>query len=157
MAKLRLLIWIMVIVAILAALIVWLRREKPIEVTLAEVERGEIQRTVTNTRAGTLNACRRAELSPSIGGQIANLPVKEGETVTTGQLLFEIWNQDLRAQQQLAQSELRASQARQAQCGSQTGSRGRGPSGRALGIDRGSLSSLRVHGASRSPRSRPGS
>jgi HlyD family secretion protein len=93
----------------------WLQRNKPIEVTLTEVERGEVQRTVTNTRAGTLNACRRSKLSPSLGGQIAHLPVSEGDTVKQGQVLFEIWNEDLRAQLQLAESEVAASKSLQQQ------------------------------------------
>jgi len=89
----------------------WTKRSKPIPVSLVEVEIGEVQRTVTNTRAGTLNACRRARLSPSIGGQIANLPVREGEAVKQGQILFEIWNDDLQAQLKLAHSEMSAARA----------------------------------------------
>jgi len=50
-------------------------RPKPVEVVVQPVVRGVIEKTVANTRAGTVNACRRAKLSPSIGGQIAHLPV----------------------------------------------------------------------------------
>ncbi|MCP4075305.1 MAG: efflux RND transporter periplasmic adaptor subunit [Gammaproteobacteria bacterium] len=96
---------------IVAAVVFWLQRDKPIAVKITEVSRGEVERTVTNTRAGTLNACRRARLSPSLGGQIARLPVSEGEVVKQGQVLFEIWNDDLSAQLQLAQSEISASNA----------------------------------------------
>ncbi len=103
------------VVILIAASVFYLKRSKPIAVELAAVERGKIERTVTNTRAGTLNACRRARLSPSLGGQIANLPVKEGEAVKQGQLLFEIWNDDLKAQLQLAQAQLSANQALQQQ------------------------------------------
>lgn len=94
------------------ALITWFKRPKPVPVLIATVEVGEVQRTVTNTRAGTLQACRRAKLSPAMGGQIANLPVREGDHVETGQILFEIWNKDLLAQVQLARSEHQASKAR---------------------------------------------
>jgi HlyD family secretion protein len=111
MAKLKIFFWLLILLLIIAALIYWSQRKKPVEVTIQTVTQGEIQHTITNTRAGTLNACRRARLSPSLGGQIANLPVSEGETVTSGQLLFEIWNRDLRAQLQLARSELLASQS----------------------------------------------
>ena len=99
-------------VVIAIALIVWLKRPKPVTVILANVDIGVVERTVTNTRAGTLKACRRAKLSPSIGGQIANLPVREGDLVKSGQVLFEIWNDDLMAQFQLAKSELEATRAR---------------------------------------------
>ena len=108
----RTLIIISVIVISIVLLILYSQRPKPIEVTLASVERGEVERTVTNTRAGTLRACRRAKLSPSIGGQIANLPVKEGDSVKQGQILFEIWNDDLRAQVELSKSQLLANRAR---------------------------------------------
>jgi len=111
MRKLKISLIVIVIIAVSAALIYWSQRNKPIAVTLAKVTSGEVQRTVTNTRAGTLNACRRAKLSPSLGGQIARLPVSEGEVVEQGQVLFEIWNDDLRAQLQLAQSEIQASNA----------------------------------------------
>ena len=115
MGRFRIIITISVLAIALIATGYWLQRNKPIAVTITPVETGEIQRTVTNTRAGTLNACRRARLSPSLGGQISNLPVREGEQVKTGQILFEIWNDDLRAQLLLARSELTASTALQQQ------------------------------------------
>lgn len=90
----------------------WAKRPKPIAVNIAVVELGEVQRTVTNTRAGTLKACRRAGLSPAVGGQISRLPVKEGDQVKKGQVLLEIWNDDLDAQIKLAKSEILASESR---------------------------------------------
>jgi HlyD family secretion protein len=79
MSKTKITLIAVAAIAVIALSVFWLQRNKPIPVTLAAVEKGEIQRTVTNTRAGTLNACRRAKLSPSLGGQIARLPVTEGE------------------------------------------------------------------------------
>ena len=52
--------------------------------------------TVSNTRAGTVDACSRARLAPIMGGQIASLPVSEGDAVEKGQILLELWNDDLR-------------------------------------------------------------
>ena len=107
-------ILLLVIIAVASVLIVtfWVKRPKSVPVSLVSVDKGEVARTVTNTRAGTLKACRRARLSPSIGGQIANLPVHEGDRVEQGQVLFEIWNNDLTAQLQLAESEAKSSRAR---------------------------------------------
>ena len=99
-------------VIIIVLLFSWIKRAKPVDVIITSVEQGEVQRTVTNTRAGTLKACRRAGLSPSIGGQIARLPVKEGDIVKKGQVLLEMWNDDLNAQVSLAKSEILASQSR---------------------------------------------
>ena len=106
--------WIvLVLVIVAAAVIVWfLTRPKPVEVVVKPVDRGIVEQTVANTRAGTVKACRRAKLSPSIGGQIAKLSIHEGDTVKQGDLLLEIWNQDLVAEVQLAQSEAEAARAR---------------------------------------------
>ena len=108
---LRWTIALMIIVGI--AVFIWFEtRPEPIEVVIKPVTLGVVERTVANTRAGTVKACRRARLSPSIGGQIAKLPVKEGDRVSAGQLLMEIWNEDFQAQANLAKSELKAARSR---------------------------------------------
>jgi HlyD family secretion protein len=106
--------WIVLVLVIAAAaVIVWFfTRPKPVEVVVKPVDRGIVERTVANTRAGTVKACRRAKLSPSVGGQIAKLSIREGDRVKEGDLLLEIWNQDLVAEFQLAQSEAQAARAR---------------------------------------------
>ena len=104
---------VLVLIIIVIAVIVWyFTRPKPVEVVVKPVDRGIVERTVANTRAGTVNACRRAKLSPSVGGQIAKLNIHEGDTVKEGDLLLEIWNQDLVAQVQLAQRQAEAERAR---------------------------------------------
>ncbi len=90
----------------------WATRPKPLEVAVKPVTRGLVERTVANTRAGTVKACRRAKLSPSIGGQIAELPIHEGDAVKEGQLLLEIWNQDLKAQVALTEQQATAARSR---------------------------------------------
>ena len=87
-------------------------RPEPIEVITQSVPAGKVEKIVANTRAGTVEACRRAKLSPSIGGQIAKLPVKEGDKVSAGQLLLELWNEDLMAQTALAESEAVSAESR---------------------------------------------
>ncbi len=92
---------------------VWQRMQPdPVSVRVGKVELGVVERLVANTRAGTVKACREANLSPGIGGQIARLPVKKGDRVHAGQLLLELWNKDLAAQAELAQSEVFAAGAR---------------------------------------------
>jgi HlyD family secretion protein len=81
-------------------------------VTLVTAERGPVSATVANTRAGTVDACRRAGLSPASAGQIANLPVKDGERVAAGDLLLELWNDDIKAELTLAQRDAIASRSR---------------------------------------------
>ena len=106
--------WILVITvfALVSAGIWYWTRQAPIAVTVARVETGSVEATVANTRAGTVKACRRARLAPSSGGQIAHLLVHEGERVSAGQVLLELWNADLTAQKKLTQQQFNISQAR---------------------------------------------
>jgi len=109
--RFRLLITLLIIAAAIAALVIWLGREKPVEVVVKKIDVGIVQETVANTRAGTIEACRRAGISPSVGGQISSLPVTEGDIVEQGQVLMELWNEDMQAQYQLAISEAKAAAA----------------------------------------------
>ncbi len=82
-----------------------------IGVTVYKVAKGEIKSSVSNTRVGTIKACRRAYLAPSTGGNVAKLFVKEGEKVKQQQLLLEVWNGDLKAQLQLQQAQIKVNKA----------------------------------------------
>jgi HlyD family secretion protein len=112
---LKLVLRIGVLVAVLG-LAAWGVRQyskpKPVPVLLAQVEQGLVESTVANTRAGTVKACRRSKLAPATGGQVATLPVHEGDRVKKGQLLMTIWNEDLEAQVALSESEAVATEAR---------------------------------------------
>lgn len=99
-------IWITLTTLLLFGAGFWYRLvPKAIEVIVAPVEKGTVEKVVANTRAGTLKACRQAHLSPAIGGQLSVLAVKKGDLVQQGQLLLELWNKDLMAEKQLAASE----------------------------------------------------
>ena len=99
------------VVAVLAA--VWFfSRPKPVAVALVTAERGPVAATISNTRAGTVDACRRAGLSPALGGQIARLPVKDGDRVEAGDLLLELWNADIKAELTLSERDARAARSR---------------------------------------------
>ncbi len=102
-----------VVVAALVAVAVWyLGRPKPVPVVITAVELGTVESTISNTRAGTITACRRARLAPRSGGQIAKLSVKEGDRVEKDQVLLELWNADRAAQLSLAQSQRAAAASR---------------------------------------------
>ena len=90
----------------------WFGRPDPIEVEVVEASRGDVEETVTNTRAGTVKACQRARLAPPAGGQIARLPVKKGDRVQPGQVLLELWNDDVRAQLAVTERDAAAARAR---------------------------------------------
>ena len=109
--RLKLISYSLVGLILIGTLIAYLGSSKPVKVIIKPVERGLVQDTVANTRAGTIKACNRAGLSPSMGGQIANLPVKVGDTVKPGQILMELWNDDRVAEVSLATREARAAKA----------------------------------------------
>ncbi|MCB1857885.1 MAG: efflux RND transporter periplasmic adaptor subunit [Gammaproteobacteria bacterium] len=102
---------LIIILAVVASLILWANQSKPVKVLVQAVGYGVVQDTVTNTRVGTVKACRRAGISPAIGGQIDSLPVKEGDQVKPGQVLMNLWNEDQLAELALAQSEAKTAQA----------------------------------------------
>jgi len=106
--------WIILILVIIAGGAAAFRytRPKPIQVVVKPVEKGMVEKTAANTRAGTVNACRRAKLSPGIGGQIVKLPVKEGDRVEKGQLLLELWNEDIMEEARFAKKEADAMESR---------------------------------------------
>lgn len=108
----RRLVFAVLVVAVLAAAGTWMARPKPIKVVASAVSRGAVVSTVANTRAGTVDACNRARLAPPVGGQIAKLPVREGDVVGKGQVLLELWNEDLRAQLALQKRDRVAAEAR---------------------------------------------
>ncbi|MCK9389750.1 MAG: efflux RND transporter periplasmic adaptor subunit [Sulfuritalea sp.] len=84
---------------------VWSTRAKPVVVVLKTVDRGNVESTVVNTRAGSVEACLRTRLSTIMGGRIEFLGVKEGDKVKKGQLLLKLWNDDQKAQQTLAEAQ----------------------------------------------------
>lgn len=75
----------------------WFSRPVPIGVTVHEVGRGRVESSISNTRAGALEACQRTRLSTIVGGKIDSLLVKEGDRVEAGQVLMRLWSADLDA------------------------------------------------------------
>jgi HlyD family secretion protein len=103
--------WIIVVLALVAGAWWWTHRPQPVSVRLYTVERGTVEATASNTRAGTVTACRRAKLSPSVSGQIIRLPFREGAQVKKGDVLVELWNQDIKANRAQTEQELKATEA----------------------------------------------
>lgn len=107
----RFLVAVLVLAALLAA--AWyLTRPSPVAVSLHTVGRGTVASTVANTRVGTVKPCRRAYLAPATGGQVSRLTITEGDAVARGDVLLEVWNDDLRAEVELREAEATASRAR---------------------------------------------
>lgn len=98
--------------AALAAAVWWFGRPTPIAVVVTEVARGRVEATIVNTRAGTVEACRRTKLSPILGGRIEVLKVKEGDQVKQGQLLMQLWSGDFQAQENVVQAQVATARQR---------------------------------------------
>jgi HlyD family secretion protein len=99
------------IVAVIVILKLTVFRPKPVPVTLHRVARGTVEETVSNSKAGTVTARRRARISPQIGGQIEFIGPRDGAVVKAGDVLLRINDRDLRANLALARAEVLTAEA----------------------------------------------
>jgi HlyD family secretion protein len=108
----RWLLWSLPAVAVIAALL-WTTVLAPerVPVKVVAVERGRVESTVTNTKAGTVRARRRAQLSPQIGGRVDEIARREGDHVKRGDVLIKLDDASQHAQRDLAREGLRAVEA----------------------------------------------
>lgn len=101
----------LVLAVLLAAIVVlkltWLS-PKPIPVDVIQAEKGRVEQTVTNSRAGTVRARFRAKLSPEFGGQVVEIPFREGDSVAKGQVMLRLEDSLQQARLSLAERELEA-------------------------------------------------
>jgi HlyD family secretion protein len=106
--------WIVAVIAVVA-LVVFLRytvfAPDIVEVRTALVERGLVEETVTNTRAGTVKVRLRAELSPQVGGLVVALPHREGDRVEAGELVVVLDSRAQRAELVSARATVDAAKA----------------------------------------------
>ncbi len=104
----------MIGIVLLGVLFLMYRQSTPARIIVKThtVSKGRVSSTVSNTRVGTIKACRRSYLAPTTGGQLARLLTAEGDKIKQGQLLMEIWNKDLLAQQKLQQATIAMQQAK---------------------------------------------
>lgn len=112
---LRIVIWVLILVAVVLAVRYFFLRSDPVPVTVFRVARGSVEETVTNSKAGTVETRRRAALSPEIGGRVEELSVREGDLVETGQRLLRLADADFRARVNLSRRSLVAAAARERQ------------------------------------------
>ncbi len=82
-----------------------------IPVKAVRVETGRVEATISNTKAGTIKARRRARMTPEIGGRVVEIAHREGERVEGGAELVRLNDATQRAQLLLARESLRAADA----------------------------------------------
>jgi HlyD family secretion protein len=88
---------------------------KPIEVKVVRVAKGQVESTVTNSRAGTIKARRRAQISPEVGGRAVEIPHREGSMVKAGDVLLRLNASVLEANAALSRRELQTAEAQRQQ------------------------------------------
>lgn len=105
----------LLLVAILGGGAVFLRlvvfRPATVPVAVHAVEAGRVEDTVVNSRAGTIQSRRRAQMSPGIAGLVTEMPVRKGARVKRGDVLLRLDDREHQAQLQLALRTLEAAKA----------------------------------------------
>jgi len=97
----------------LAAFVVWLAffRSEPIPVRVATVDRANVDSSITNSKAGTIKARRRAHLSAEVGGRVVATLKRTGELVKRGEVIVRLNDATPLAQLKLAEESLRVADA----------------------------------------------
>lgn len=105
--------WLLILFVIISLTFTYFyfKKPEPVEVQLYTVEKGLVNSTVSNTRVGTVKACRRAYLAPGTGGEVVKLNVREGAKVEREQVLLEVWNSGLKARVELIAAEIASKKA----------------------------------------------
>jgi HlyD family secretion protein len=105
----------LLVLAGIAAAVVVLRvtvfRPSPVPVTVFEVERGRVEDTVVNSRAGTVDSRLRAKMSPAVAGLVTAIPARKGTRVEKGDVLLRLEDSEQRANLTLAERSLDAVRA----------------------------------------------
>jgi HlyD family secretion protein len=109
--------WLVVVglVALVVVLRLTLFAPASIPVRVVAAEKGRVEETVTNSRAGTVKARRRAKLAPEIGGRVLSLPRRRGARVRQGELLLRVDDALQKAQLRVSEDERKAALAQRDQ------------------------------------------
>jgi HlyD family secretion protein len=86
-------------------------RPDPVAVRVASVERSRVESTITNSKAGSVRARKRARLSAEAGGRIVEIRHREGDRVQAGEVLVRLDDATPKAQLLLAEAGLKSARA----------------------------------------------
>lgn len=87
-------------------------REKPVEVTVARVERGLVTETVASITSGTVVSPLSSKVAAGTLGTVGAVHVKDGDRVEEGMVMVEINHEELDAQVELARANLKVAETR---------------------------------------------
>ena len=100
--------WITAAVVIALAVVLWFTvfSQERVKVKVVEVDRGTVESTVTNSKAGTLRSRLRSRISAETGGRVIKIFYREGDHVKAGDLLVKLNDTSLQARVELSQAAL---------------------------------------------------
>lgn len=90
-------------------------QEQAIAVSAHQVNFGDVEQTINNSRAGSVKACQRSKLSMPIGGRVEKLLVQQGDIVEKGDVLLTLWDKDQQAAVKQTKAQLKANLLQQQQ------------------------------------------
>lgn len=92
--------------AILLIAVLWFTvfAPDPVMVKVVAIERGTVESTVTNSKAGTLRSRMRSHMSAETGGRVTHIYFREGSSVKRGDLLIKLNDTSSQARLELSQA-----------------------------------------------------
>ncbi|MCH7600716.1 MAG: efflux RND transporter periplasmic adaptor subunit [Myxococcales bacterium] len=97
--------------AILLIAVLWFTvfAPDPVMVKVVAIERGTVESTVTNSKAGTLRSRMRSHMSAETGGRVTHIYFREGSSVKRGDLLIKLNDTSSQARIELSQAAIATS------------------------------------------------
>jgi HlyD family secretion protein len=86
-------------------------RPDPVPVTVHRVDKGRVEESVVNSRAGTVESRLHARMSPGIDGLVAAIPARKGAGVKKGDVLLRLDDVEHRARRNLTARSVEAARA----------------------------------------------
>lgn len=98
--------WLVALIATVAIVAVWrgLFAADPLTVKIIAIERGTVESTVTNSKAGTLRSRMRSHISAETGGRVTKIYFREGSFVKQGTLLVKLNDNSHKARVELSEA-----------------------------------------------------
>jgi HlyD family secretion protein len=81
----------------------------PLTVKVVAIERGTVESTVTNSKAGTLRSRTRSRISAETGGRVTRIFFREGDAVQKGALLVKLNDASMQARLELSEATITTS------------------------------------------------
>ena len=103
--------WYAAVIAILLIAVLWFTvfAPDPVMVKVVAIERGTVESTVTNSKAGTLRSRMRSHMSAETGGRVTHIYFREGSSVKRGDLLIKLNDTSSQARIELSQAAIATS------------------------------------------------